>query len=138
MACVTIGTLRALNELNYTIKEKWKKWKVDDQVVGMEQTYDYGLKFITVKGVGHMVPEDNPKAAKIILDNYIKFIKEGYTPEPEKEDKENSFPVWAIILISVVGSLIIIGIVVIILIKIKRKASIDDIDDNGKLLAEMS
>ena len=41
----------------------------------MEQTYDYNLKIITVKGVGHMVPEDNPKVAKILLDKFIEYNK---------------------------------------------------------------
>ena len=135
MACVTIGTLRVLNELNYTVKDKWKKWKVDDQVAGMEQTYDYGLKFITVKGVGHMVPEDNPKVAKILLDNYIKFIKENNKPEPSPE--ENKFPVWANILLSVLLFVVILVIIIIIIRNRKGRVTDVDIEDNGKLLADM-
>ena len=155
MACVTLGTLRTLNELKYPIKEKWKKWKVDGQVAGMEQTYDYGLKFITVKGVGHMVPEDNPKVAKILLDNYIKFIKEGPKPEPkptsepeptpttetdktpEKEkEKEESFPVWAIVLVTV-GAILIIIVIIFFILRSRRKSSIETIEEKGKLLSEM-
>ena len=41
----------------------------------MEQKYTSGLNFITVKGCGHMVPEDNPRIAKILLD---KFIESDY------------------------------------------------------------
>ena len=40
IAVTILGTLRFINELNYTIKEKWKKWVVDGQVAGMEQSYD--------------------------------------------------------------------------------------------------
>ena len=43
MICIPLQTMRTLNELNYTIKEKWKKWIIYNQVVGMEQTYDYSL-----------------------------------------------------------------------------------------------
>ena len=37
----------------------------------MEQKYNSGLTFITVKGCGHMVPEDNPRIAKKLLDKFI-------------------------------------------------------------------
>ena len=135
IACVTIGTLRIFHELNYTIKEKWKKWKVDDQVVGMEQTYDYGLKFITVKNAGHRVPQDQPKVAKILLDNYIKFIKENYNPNPTPE--ENKFPVWGTILLSVLLFVIILVIIIIIIRNRKGRVTDVDIEDNAKLLPSM-
>ena len=76
MACATIGTLRTFHELNYTVKEKWKQWKVDGQVAGMEQTYDYGLKFITVKNAGHSVLSDQPKAGQKILMKNMRDIQE--------------------------------------------------------------
>ena len=71
IAVATLGTLRWINYSNYTVEEKWKQWYVDGQVAGMEQKYTSGLTFITVKGCGHMVPEDNPKVAKKLLDNFI-------------------------------------------------------------------
>ena len=128
VAVATLGTLRFLNELNYTIKEKWKKWKVDGQIAGMEQTYDYNLKFITVKGVGHMVPEDNPKVAKVLLDNFLAFNK--YEPKTEND----SFPVWAIALISIVSFLIILAVIIIIIRVKRRKDSVEDIEEQGKLI----
>ena len=143
IAVTTLGTLRFINELNYTIKEKWKQWKVDGQVAGMEQTYDYNLKFITIKGVGHMVPEDNPKIAKILLDKFIEYNKYGPEPEPEPtsepepDDKDGKFPVWAIVIISV-GSVLIILAVVFIILRAKRKQnSMEEIEKKGKLLSEM-
>ena len=72
IAVTTLGTLRWMNYINYTIDEEWKPWYVDHQVAGMEQNYTSGLRFLTVKGVGHMVPEDNPKIAKFLLDEYLK------------------------------------------------------------------
>ena len=71
MAVTTLGTLRWINYSNFTIDKKWNQWYVDNQVAGMEQKYINGLTMITVKGCGHMVPQDNPKAAKIILDKFI-------------------------------------------------------------------
>ena len=131
MIVPTIATLRFLNELNYTIKEKWKKWKVDGQVAGMEQTYDHNLKFITVKGVGHMVPEDNPKVAKILLDKFIE-----YNRIDQNNNENDSFPVWAIILIAVGSLLIIIIIVIIIVLKLRKKNSDNEIDEKDKLLPD--
>ena len=71
IAVATLGTLRWINYSNFTVDEKWKQWYVDDQVAGMEQNYTNGLKIITVKGCGHMVPQDNPKKAKTIFDKFI-------------------------------------------------------------------
>ena len=75
IAVATLGTLRWINYSNYTIEKKWKPWYVDGQVAGMEQKYTSGLNIVTVKGCGHMVPEDNPKVAKKLLD---KFIESDY------------------------------------------------------------
>ena len=37
----------------------------------MEQTYDYGLKFITVKNAGHSVLSDQPKAGQKIFEKFL-------------------------------------------------------------------
>ena len=71
IAVATLGTLRWINYSNYTVEKKWKQWYVDGQVAGMEQKYTSGLYLVTVKGCGHMVPEDNPKIAKKLLDKFI-------------------------------------------------------------------
>jgi carboxypeptidase C (cathepsin A) len=89
IACVTLGTLRTLNELNFPIKEKWKKWKVDGQVAGMEQTYDYGLKFFTVKNSGHSVISDQPKASQILFDKFLEANKISTKIEPNKKHLVN-------------------------------------------------
>jgi len=75
IAVATLGTLRWISYSNFTIEKKWRQWTVDGQVAGMEQKYTNGLNIITVKGCGHMVPEDNPKIAKKLLD---KFIESDY------------------------------------------------------------
>ena len=71
IAVATLGTLRWINYINYTVDEEWKPWNVDGQDVGMEQNYTSGLRFLTVKGCGHLVPEDNPKVAKALLDKFL-------------------------------------------------------------------
>ena len=138
MIVSALSTLRVLKELNYTIKDKWKKWIVDGQVVGMEQTYEHGLRFITVKGSGHMVVRDNRKISKILLDKFIEFNEKdtpsGSETQPEDNNPNDGFPVWAIILISVVSGLLIIAMIIIIILKIRKKNSSDDIEESGKLL----
>ena len=132
IAVATLGTLRFINELHYPIKERWKKWKVDSQVVGMEQSYDYNLRFLTVKGVGHMVPEDKPKVAKALLDKFIEYNR--VEPSIQKEESKNEeFPSWAIALIVVFSALIIV-LIVFIIIRIRKKQSSTEIEEGTKLL----
>ena len=132
IAVATLGTLRFINELHYPIKKKKKKWKVDSQVAGMEQSYEYNLRFLTVKGVGHMVPEDNPKVAKALLDKFIEYNR--VEPSIQKEESKNEeFPSWAIALIVVFSALIIV-LIVFIIIRIRKKQSSTEIEEGTKLL----
>ena len=71
IAVATLGTLRWINYSNYTAEKKWKSWRVDGQVAGMEQKYISGLTLVTVKGCGHMVPQDNPRIAKALFDKFL-------------------------------------------------------------------
>ena len=72
MAVDTLGSLRWIEKLNLDIKNEWRQWKLDDgQVAGMIQDYDYGFSFVTVKGAGHMVPQDKRKQAKVMLDSFL-------------------------------------------------------------------
>ena len=135
MAVTTLGTLRFLNELNFTIKEKWKKWRLDGQVVGMEQTYDNNLHFVTIKNSGHMVPEDNPKVAKALLDKFIVDNDIDINTQPDQD--KITFPVWAVVLICF-SIIIIVILIVLILVHIKKKriGLNDEIDEQGELLSK--
>ena len=59
----TLGTMRWINKLGFTIDTKWKQWNVGDQVAGYVQSYKEGLVIVTVKGAGHMVPQDQRASA---------------------------------------------------------------------------
>ena len=71
MAVDTLGSLRWIEKLNLNIKKEWRQWKCDEQIAGMVQDYDYGFTFVTVKGAGHMVPQDKRKEAKVMFDAFI-------------------------------------------------------------------
>ena len=60
-AITTFGTKRWIKELNWPVTEAWRPWLTDGQVSGYTEQYD-GLRFTTVKGVGHMAPQWNRKA----------------------------------------------------------------------------
>jgi serine carboxypeptidase-like clade 1 len=50
----TIGTQGWINKLNLTESEAWRQWNLNGQVAGYTQAYQEGLRFLTVKGTGHM------------------------------------------------------------------------------------
>ena len=149
MQCTTLATLRTLHELNYSVKEKWKKWKVDDQVVGMEQTYEYGINFITVKNAGHLVVEDQPKISKLLLDKFIEYniANEDVEPltddphYPSSDDPENTgemkLQVWAIVIISI-GSFLVVLILVLIIHRRCKGKSDAEIEEGTKLISQIS
>jgi cathepsin A (carboxypeptidase C) len=72
MACDFIGGLWAVESLQLPHKSPRSAWTVkgDDQTAGFVE--DFGmLKYVTVKGSGHMVPTDKPKEAKAMLDQFV-------------------------------------------------------------------
>ena len=71
-AIPTLGTIRWIHNLGYNIIEDWKQWIADNQIAGMTILYDYGIRFISIKGAGHMVPQDKRKQAKVLFDAFIK------------------------------------------------------------------
>jgi|Transcript_20013 carboxypeptidase C (cathepsin A) len=60
-AITTYGTKQWIKELSWPITESWRPWLTDGQVSGYTQMYD-GLRFTTIKGVGHMAPQWARKA----------------------------------------------------------------------------
>ena len=69
----TLGTKRWIYSLNSTIAEDWKAiLDEENQIRGFKISYENGLTFVTAKGAGHMLPEDEPKTAEIILNLFIK------------------------------------------------------------------
>ncbi|KNA03823.1 hypothetical protein SOVF_205370 isoform A [Spinacia oleracea] len=57
--------------LGYKIIDEWRPWISNAQVAGFTQGYDKNLTFLTIKGAGHMVPEDKPREA---LEFYSRWL----------------------------------------------------------------
>ena len=72
----TLGTMRWIKKLNFTVETKWRQWKVDGQVAGYVQKYKEGLVLVTVKGAGHMVPQDQSGSSF----NMVKAFFKGELP----------------------------------------------------------
>lgn len=62
-AVPTYGTKRWIKDLNWPVKQEWAPWKSDGQVAGYLTKYD-GLDFMTVKGAGHMAPQEKRLAVQ--------------------------------------------------------------------------
>lgn len=69
-AVPTYGSKRWIKELNFKRTAEWKSWHTDGQVSGYIEQYE-GFDFITVKGVGHMCPQQNRKAVTSMIMAHI-------------------------------------------------------------------
>ena len=68
----TLGTKRWIYSLNSKVKNDWEPYfDHENQICGFKITYENGLTLITAKGAGHMLPQDKPKIAEIILNLFI-------------------------------------------------------------------
>ncbi len=68
----TNGTEKWILNLGLPILEKWRKWSVDDGVNTAGFTIKYeGLKFVTVMGTGHLVPQWKRQEAHHILSSFL-------------------------------------------------------------------
>jgi len=70
----TIGTMRWIHKIGFKVDKKWTQWKAKDQVSGYVQTYQEGLVLVTIKGAGHMAPQDSRLEAKLVFDSFIKGV----------------------------------------------------------------
>ena len=70
----TLGTLRWINKLGFNVETKWRQWKVNNQVAGYIQKYYEGLVIVTVKGAGHMVPQDQRESAFKLVSSFLNGV----------------------------------------------------------------
>ncbi|XP_029831901.2 lysosomal protective protein [Ixodes scapularis] len=71
MACNFLGDEWFVNTLGYAPTSTYKPWKHGKQVAGFFQTYERNLTFLTIKGSGHMVPQDKPAHALQMISNFL-------------------------------------------------------------------
>jgi carboxypeptidase C (cathepsin A) len=65
-AVPTIGTRQWIRSMNLAVLEPYRSWFVNEQVAGYTILYS-GLRLVTVKGAGHMVPQWKPAQAQHML-----------------------------------------------------------------------
>ncbi|KAK9806895.1 hypothetical protein WJX72_006650 [[Myrmecia] bisecta] len=57
--------------LNLPVRERWRPWLAGkSQISGYVQEYE-GLKFATIRGAGHMVPQTKPKEALALISRFL-------------------------------------------------------------------
>lgn len=72
VAVAHVGSVRWINKLKLAVKTEYKPWHCQGQVAGFVQQYVNNFTFVSVKGAGHMVPQDKRPEAKVMLDAFIK------------------------------------------------------------------
>lgn len=70
MACNFLGDEWFSNGLGLQVIENFEKWKYNDQVAGFAKYYDR-LTYLTIKGSGHMVPQDKPGPAYKMISSFL-------------------------------------------------------------------
>ncbi|KAK2379154.1 serine carboxypeptidase [Trifolium repens] len=66
-----MSTQAWIRALNYSIVDDWRPWFVNGQVGGYTRTYSNRMTFATVKGSGHMAPDDTPEQCFAIFTKWI-------------------------------------------------------------------
>ena len=70
----TLGTMRWIHKIGFSVNKTWTQWKAEKQVSGYVQTYNEGLVLVTIKGAGHMEPQDKRFESKFVLDSFLKGV----------------------------------------------------------------
>jgi len=70
MVCNFLGNEWFIENLGFTELEKYREWYHNGQVAGFVKRWE-NLDFVTVKGAGHMVPEDRPGQSLKMIYSFI-------------------------------------------------------------------
>jgi len=70
-----LGSQNWTSHLGLRRLEQWRSWTLDGNraVAGMVTHYA-GLDFVTIRGSGHMVPRDKPRAAFELLNHFLSNV----------------------------------------------------------------
>eukprot|EP00808_Paulinella_micropora_P012744 g69107.t1 len=71
MACNYLGDMWAVDSLGRALKTAYRPWHdTTGQVAGFVEVYDR-LTYMTIKGAGHMVPQDRPQQALLMIKSFL-------------------------------------------------------------------
>lgn len=70
MACNFLGDSWFSDSLGLSVVKDYQEWHFDNQVAGFFKQYK-GLTFLTIKGSGHMVPQDKPGPAFKMISSFL-------------------------------------------------------------------
>uniref|UniRef100_A0A251SD06 Putative peptidase S10, serine carboxypeptidase, Alpha/Beta hydrolase fold protein n=1 Tax=Helianthus annuus TaxID=4232 RepID=A0A251SD06_HELAN len=60
-----------IKELNYSVIDRWRSWKLNGQIAGYTESYSNKMTFVTVKGGGHTAPEYKPRESVAMFKRWI-------------------------------------------------------------------
>lgn len=72
-----IGSHEWVERLGFTIIDSWRPWSADGgtSAAGYVESFQSDIMFVTVRGAGHLVPADRPKAALSMISNFLNGSK---------------------------------------------------------------
>ena len=70
MACNFLGDQWFVDDLGLTLVSDYKEWHLQNQAAGYVKHFE-NLAYATVKGAGHMVPDDKPAAALALIVGFL-------------------------------------------------------------------
>ncbi|KAI3776766.1 hypothetical protein L1987_46555 [Smallanthus sonchifolius] len=60
-----------VKDLNYSVIDQWRSWKLDGQIAGYTESFSNMMTYATVKGGGHTAPEYRPEECFAMFKRWI-------------------------------------------------------------------
>ncbi|KAF5766710.1 putative peptidase S10, serine carboxypeptidase, alpha/Beta hydrolase [Helianthus annuus] len=60
-----------IRDLNYSVIDQWRSWKLNGQIAGYTERYSNMMTYATVKGGGHTAPEYKPEECVAMFKRWI-------------------------------------------------------------------
>lgn len=70
LACNFLGDQQYVDQFNLPVRQERRIWKVNGQIAGYVKDF-LGMSFMTVRGAGHMVPQDKPEEALVLFKAFL-------------------------------------------------------------------
>lgn len=79
-------TFQWIEKLGLPVTERWRAWGIEDQVGGFTQNYG-PLRFVSVRGAGHMIPTDKPAESFLLFKTMLDNGTLPIVPPPSSNDE---------------------------------------------------